>query len=504
MLALSELFFVFGVALLTAVAALGFLSLKDTHSFQRNESEQEPLSFLFDDGVLQHGSTAALRQFSLLPGAHVWDDLREALVPRFADFPDHAGNGASGKITLAAEDPNDLSVIDIRWRGSLCWLDITENDNTNGAEISRATEDLLKDALPYKMCCDTMPDPSWVLDRHGNLAWCNEAYISLRTKIGGDEDAPIFALPEGDSPKRDNVKTQDGKKLWYHIVAKQAGSRKFYHAKHIDDLVQSEKAQHTFIQTLAKTFAHLSIGLAVFDRRGQLGIFNPALIDLTGLQAGFLATQPTMQTFFDQLRENRRMPEPKNYSSWRQEITKVIAAASGDLYHETWTLEDGRTFSVQGRPHPEGATAFLIEDITPQVTQSRNFRIEVDQYEAVMDSLDDAVVVFSSTGILTFCNAVYRRMWDHDPEGAFADVTIYDAIKHWHLASGIHQSWGEVSKFVSAVGVQPAKEISIHLNADTVLGCRLQSISPDATLIRFRPAARSPKAQEVEMIETVS
>ena len=57
----------------------------------------------------------------------------------------------------------------------------------------------------------------------------------------------------------------------------------------------------------------------------------------------------------------------------------MIAAATDGRYQETWSLENGQTYSIRGRPHPDGATAFLIEDITAEVTLTRNFRAELEQ-----------------------------------------------------------------------------------------------------------------------------
>ena len=44
--------------------------------------------------------------------------------------------------------------------------------------------------------------------------------------------------------------------------------------------MQAETALRGFMQTLAKTFAHLPTGLAIFDQHRQLALFNPALAPL--------------------------------------------------------------------------------------------------------------------------------------------------------------------------------------------------------------------------------
>ncbi len=132
------------------------------------------------------------------------------------------------------------------------------------------------------------------------------------------------------------------------------------HAIDINAVISAEIAQRNFVQTLAKTFAQLSTGLAIFDRNSQLALFNPALVDLSALPIEFLSARPDLLSFFDRLCDSRVMPEPKNYNSWRQEIADVIAAATDGSYQETWSLDTGQTYRVSGRPHPDGAIAFLI------------------------------------------------------------------------------------------------------------------------------------------------
>lgn len=53
----------------------------------------------------------------------------------------------------------------------------------------------------------------------------------------------------------------------------------------------------------------------------------------------------------------------------------------------------------------------------------------------MMNTFDMGMIVFSAIGVLQFCNKPYREMWKFDPESAFIDVTILDALKDWQ-----HQS----------------------------------------------------------------
>jgi PAS domain-containing protein len=486
MLAFSEIILVISIAAITAVIARFFLADAQVPATNAPTDIVDPLSFLFDDGVLHHASTSALQRFALAPGTHVWDDLRTGLLGQFPDFPERPGVGATGSMKLRPNQSGDRAELEMNWRDGMCWVHLNE-----AAEIDTISGLPAQDASPLERCVKTMAQPAWETDAVGQVSWHNDAYAMLARQLGTLQDGNLFSLDNTKDTQRSSAINAKGDKEWFEVVTHQTETGSMNHATPITALVKAEEAQRTFVQTLAKTFAHLPVGLAIFDRRGQLGIFNPALVDLSGLHASFLATQPTMLAFFDALRENRRMPEPKNYRSWRQDIAEVITAASGGQYHETWTLEDGRTYAVQGRPHPDGATAFLIEDISAEITLSRSYRAEVEQFEALLDNVTDALVVFSSTGVLTFCNAAYRKMWGQNPEAAFADVTIYDAVKLWSAKTQAGIDLSELIRFATTIGLRPAQTFDLTLAQGETLRCALNSLAADATVIRFSQSAYS-------------
>lgn len=487
-MSLPELFFVLVIAAGSVVLVLFGIRQGRPRPEGHTHAEQDPIALLFEDGVLYHATNKALRQFSFFPGANVWDDLRHALLPRFPDFPNQLTRGATGEQTLFAQDPDDASIVEFNWRDGMCWVELKETD------AQRASLEQTQSASTEHLCCQTMAQPVWEELPNGQVGWRNAAYDALSATLERTTNKPIFDLAtrKGDEPL--SILMPSGAPAWFEVASHTKDGTTLHHANGVTNLVLAKRDQGTFVQALAKTFAHLSIGLAIFDRNGQLNIFNPALVDLTSLPPAFLATQPTMLSFFDALRENRRMPEPKNYRSWRQVFSDMIAAASDDNYRETWTLEDGRTYSVEGRPHPDGATAFLIEDISSEVTLNRNFRVEVEQYEALLDHMDAAIVVFSASGVLTFCNAPYRDLWGHNPEAAFADVTIADAIALWRGTVLPGATWDKVEATVATFGRRERYETSLVLQNGSRILCEAIPIASDATMIRFCTADRSAAA----------
>ena len=489
MISFADILVIGGTALATAMAAAFFLRRATHQPATESVSARDGISFLFEDGLLHHASAEALATFRFQLGQNFWDDLRTALQDRFPDLPTHPAQGPMGQMDVSAEAPDDPAMIHIQWEDALCWVQLV------GFLSASETEN--RELPAIKACADTLDYPVWEITEDGSVGWHNAAYADHKDAFG---PAQADLLSTTDQERRERVAHQRfGEEVeWFELRKHPLGGSHLFHAPRITSLVTAEDTQHRFVQTLAKTFAHLSVGLAIFDRNGRLNIFNPALIDLTGLDPTFLVTQPSIQSFFDQLREARQMPEPRTYSTWRQEIAAMIATASDGSYRERWTLEDGRTYAVQGRPHPDGATAFMIEDISSEVTLTQNFRTEVAQYEALLDTVDDPLVVFSISGVLTFCNAAYRRYWQQSPEGAFADITVQDAITVWEERAAEPVDWRWIISGTATLGKRQHSQGSWRQSDGSEVTCTLLPIAADATALRFSVTApQLAKPQDV-------
>ena len=117
---------------------------------------------------------------------------------------------------------------------------------------------------------------------------------------------------------------------------------------------------------MSKTFAQLSTGLAIFDRKRTLIHFNPALLDITGLDFEALSLKPDLASFLDTLRTKEFLPEPKDYGDWHDQLARLESATEKGSYRDVWEPRDGVTYRVTGKPHPDGAIAFLPEESAPK------------------------------------------------------------------------------------------------------------------------------------------
>ncbi len=409
-----------------------------------------------------------------------WTGLREALLPRFPGIPASmplapsnfdASGGAD--LVLCAE-PDD----------ALLRLTVTAKRPTALPVAPASNDDQLVEAV------NSSPSPMWRTGQKGDLIWRNAAYISLQelTGLTGVEQN-IFELdnPQDSAKHTVRLSLTDSKAAqhWYEVTSQLQGDTVLHFATNINSLVEAEMAQRNFVQTLTKTFAHLPIGLAVFDKDRRLVLFNPALVDLTRLPADFLSARPNLLSFFDHMRENQMMPEPKNYATWRDQLAGVISAARDDRYCETWNLPSGLTYKITGRPHPDGAVAFLLEDISAEISLTRRFRSELELTQSVIDCFDDAVAVFSQLGVLTFCNAAYRALWSCDPDSTIAEMTIGDATRDWQHACKPSPIWPEIREFVLTLRDRAAWDATLSLEDGSQLVCTIEPVSAGATMVRF-------------------
>ncbi|AXI56616.1 hypothetical protein SuNHUV7_13240 (plasmid) [Pseudoseohaeicola sp. NH-UV-7] len=506
------------VLVCSGVAALALLWIARTASEPAAPVENirsvspDGLVFLLDGTNLRDVSPDAEALIEDIIDDDGWTRIGKVLRPRFPELPRSIETfSGSGRCDYADGDHGDPARLSVEWNNGIIRLEVIEPSDASGNAIRQHVEAVqITEQSMAREAMESAPYPVWQIGDDSMPRWHNPAYDVLRNKLGISENEPVFDLGEIDRVKtgkiRTSVSVDSGKQTaWFDVFVSRAEDRSFCYAVNVDMVVNAEVARRNFVQTLTKTFAELSSGLAIFDRNRQLALFNPALIDLTALSAEFLSARPNLLSFFDRLRDNRMMPEPKDYKSWREQIADLVASARNGDYVETWTLPSGPTYKVSGRPHPDGAIAFLIEDISAEVSLTRRFRSELEQGQSLLDALDDALVVFSSTGILTLSNTAYRDLWRTDPDSSFVDMTILDAIRHFQTQCQATPLFGELRDYVLDCTERAEWDGLVRMNCGHELVCGVHPISNGATLVRFQKNSETPlirKAQRTITAET--
>ncbi|WP_106746668.1 PAS-domain containing protein [Yoonia maritima] len=473
--------------------------------------------FLFQDGELIDATPQAIALINEnKTDLSEFDTLMQMLGPH---FPQLRG--------LAANPPSSKTRIDGVTATSI-WIEICKTGGRLRIAINGAQEDLtpyqsstvasdirLSELAMLRELTQQSPQLIWQEAGDGKLLWANQTYLKFVDQVYAPSDtaqavwpsASIFPdlhdIPgaKGTSLRRLSVKLPDNPAdQWFDVTSVPHGDGFMHFATDANGIVRAEQERRSFKQTLGRTFAELSIGLAIFDKQRQLTTFNPAVLDLTKLKFDFLSGRPTLEAVLDKLRESRMLPEPKNYTSWRDQFTELEAAAKKGTYSETWALPDGQTYRVTGRPHPDGAFAFMFEDISAEVSLTRRFRADIETSQAVLDTIPDAIAVFSSAGTLVISNQAYADLWQTNPALYHEQRALQTETKVWQQRCTPTPIWSKIQNFTHQIGPRDAWSDSTLLDDGRQLSCHANPIAGGKTLVRFTTAAKmNPVIQKLTM-----
>lgn len=461
--------------------------------------ETDTVVFLFDDTEIVDMTPCARRLLAAAPpGSSGWVRFLTIMSPRFPGLGEQLARLAQlGRIELRATD--GLSNIRAEWHDGIARVRILDADEVSDRPTIdghglRAMERELADLRAVAAGTTAL---IWRQTQAGTVTWANQAYLDLAHDA---EDGPRGWPPRAIFDPEDLVQAAKTGRVTRMAAELGTGRRWFacHACFHGDEIVitatdesatvAAEDNLRSFTQTLAKTFSHLAIGLAVFDRGRQLSIFNPALTDLTGVSPGLLTRRPDLVTFLDLLRDRHVIPEPRNYKEWRRTLAQMETGAADGTFSETWSLSGGRTYRMTGRPHPDGAIAFLLEDISAEMSLTRRFRAELDLSQAVLDAARDAVAVFTMDGTLTLSNAAYAELWGDDPSSTLGDVSITAATQSWARKCAYTPVWGDIRDFVGQMHERAEWSAELRLADGRALHCRIVPISGGATMVAFEEA----------------
>lgn len=459
---------------------------------------EETLEFLISDGDLIDTNFAAARLLDHIgSAASPLDRLRVFLAETFENSqqlltPNLTGND----IRIQSRDGQVQA--SSQFVGGTIRLRITEINQADPDQNDIHTLNALNRELEtLRANTSAAPFLLWRQNTDGEVTWVNQSYLNHTQSLAKTEEIswplPVIfpSLRNLQPPLKSEARrlalptTDEEQEEWFDCHISPVGKEILCTAIPANEAVRSEKRRREFTQTLTKTFAELAIGLTIFDRSRHLVLFNPAILDLTNLSTEFLTSRPSLISFLDRLRENRVMPEPRDYTVWREAIAQLEAAAVDGTYSETWSLPDGQTYHVTGRPHPDGAVALLFEDISAEMSLTRHFRLELEQAQSAIDALEDAVAVFSRAGDMTLSNSAYRKLWNIEQD-AFLIGDITEETRRWHELTTPTPIWGDFREFAHTEQEREEWSETVSLRDGRRILCRFLPQKSGATMAVFR------------------
>lgn len=488
-------------AFLVALSALAFMHAWSMRHPVRTASIFEPtenqIAFLFNGERLIDASPSARVILPEGEDQRAWGRLmtrfgadfpnlteRLAALPRLGQIQISSQTGASPPLVLKAEHLSGLTRLTIK--GGQSDLPANQADAATSAALHQ-------EVMTQRTILSRSPVLMWKEASDGSVIWANHAYLIRAIELlpeGEDLSWPLpklfdqAAMTSGRVPRL-KLQMPSGPE-WFDLARMPQGDEAICYAMAADKAVQAETALREFMQTLTKTFADLPIGLAIFDRSRCLQMFNPSLADLTRLPPELLIGRPTLNAFLDAMRARAMIPEPRDYRSWRKQLTRLEEEAAMGIFEETWSLPGGQTYRVIGRPHPNGALAFMFEDISNEMSQTRRYRADVELGQSVIDAVEDAVAVFSQGGQLVMSNHAYAQLWQHDPQVLLSEASITTLCAWWRDHAAPTLLWDDAIDFATSNDDRSPWEGEVRLLDGRLISCRFRPLTGGATLITFR------------------
>jgi len=474
----------------------------------KTRSSQSPANaapaFLFDGDVLADATLDAQRMLKGSP-AHLTEkqavtNLFQERFPTLSYVMSHIGYGDVETIHAADGGDTSLRIEDVDGKTRVTLLGAVAQDNQSLGETA-AHDNLTRELEFLRTLVDTSPHLMWTQDASGKLLWANAAYMQVSDLHSQDSDQarqswpqqavfPDLHLDVGDSlakARRASVSFPDETpQKWFDVTTQRVGNDAAHFASDANAAVVAEQSKIKAMQTSGRLFGNLSTGLAIFDQKRRLTMFNPALTDLTRLKPEFLTGRPTLDMFLDALRESRVLPEPKNYGSWRDQFTALETAAREGTYCENWDSIDGQTFRVTGKPYADQSFVFLFDDITAEVALTRRFRTDIETGQGVMDALPNAIAVFSANSTLLMSNKAYKDLWDSDHDGSMHSHQLRGEIVNWQKRSAAAPAWGDLRTYIGTPEKTGPWIDHLILDDGRHVQCEAQGINGRSTMITFK------------------
>ena len=240
--------------------------------------------FLFDDEVLVDATPGARQLLALgQREGSAWGRLMQVLMPRFPDLEERLSDLLDrGRLEIDSSDGR--ARVSAEWQEGLARLTVVDVARHDGdVPIDKLTLRAMEDELDtLRTIASEVPYLTWKEDDPGRIVWANAAYLDLAEALAPKPSLPLGRRRKSSAMPRGSRRRRGSRCIRRTATSAGTTSRRWplrdgrlRVAMPADGAVRAERGRIEFLQTLTKTFATLAAGLAVFDRRRRLMLFNP-------------------------------------------------------------------------------------------------------------------------------------------------------------------------------------------------------------------------------------
>ncbi|HJT43221.1 MAG TPA: PAS-domain containing protein [Rhizomicrobium sp.] len=352
----------------------------------------------------------------------------------------------------------------------------------------------------YKAILDALPIPVWLRDKGLALSWGNHAFLkgagakdlesARRDQTALDKNERELAA----SARAENARQESRR---FSVVNGHRRALEFTEiplgdagvigtAVDVTEVAAAEARLQQHVDAHADTLDKLQTAVAIFGKDQKLSFYNKAFVKLWALPENFLDKHPGDGEVLDRLRDNRKLPEQRDYPAWkRARLAHYHDGAREKSSEETWHIPGGQTIRVMTQPHPFGGLTFLYEDVTARLNLQSDYNTLVKVQSATLNSLGEGVAVFGPDGKLKLHNAAFARIWEFDREDLADEPHVRTIAALSRDKFGDTAIWDQLIQAIVA-GASARDLGDVERSDRSILSLATSSLPDGATLVTFK------------------
>ena len=250
-------------------------------------------------------------------------------------------------------------------------------------------------------------------------------------------------------------------------------------------LGEAEAKLQAHIEGLYDILDQLKTAIAAFGPDHRLVAFNRAFAALWPLPERWLRAHPTDAEILDRLRDERHLPEQRNFPAWRRSQEELFSSLRGS-HQSLWHLPGGKSLDVRAERNVFGGLTFRFHDVSEQLTLESAYRELQQVQKAMLDTLQDGLVIIGPDGRVRQFNAPFARLWHLSDAELRACPHIRRVAELCSVRIGRDQTWEIIASGVAAAEPERLNDWGRVGRSDgKAIALNLSRLPDGATLVRF-------------------
>jgi PAS domain-containing protein len=351
----------------------------------------------------------------------------------------------------------------------------------------------------YREILEALPFPVWLRNAKNSIAWANTAFLAtlglatIEDAIAADAvldwserdlSAKALSSCKPVEARTSVIVNGEARVFSLGLVPVSAGSVAGF-ATEITQGARIESKLQLACDAQEDMVEKLPLAVAVFDRDQKLTTYNRAYADLWNLPRPWLDTGPSYGDILERLRDERKLPERRNFAEWKQSHTQSVAKVD-QKWQETWHIPNGKSIRMMAQAHLQGGFFLKFTDITERLRLESSLSLLTQVQKATLDTLDSGIAIFGTDGRLVLHNALFANMWHLSENELVAQPHFAEIANLCTARIGRDGIWGVVSCAVNSAASESLGEWGKTKRADgRVISLSLSRLPNGATVVTF-------------------